>query len=143
LRVTVRSTEIPISVGSFSDEEREALQSGLRSKDAFTLRRCQILLASSRGEHAPRIAHSLGCGQQTVRDAIHKFNQRGLDALGARSSRPKRTREAFDQESAEALREMLHRSAREFGYDTSLGTLEMAAQAAFGEGRPISSISTQ
>jgi hypothetical protein len=45
--------EIPIYVGSFSD-------------DAFTLRRCQILLASSRGEHAPRIAHSLGCGQQFV-----------------------------------------------------------------------------
>jgi hypothetical protein len=74
------------------------------------------------------------CGQQTVRDAIHEFNQRGLDALGARSSRPKRTREAFDQESAEALREMLHRSAREFGYDTSLWTLEMAAEASFEEG---------
>lgn len=42
------------------------------------------------------------------------------DALGARSSRPKRTREAFDQEqsSAEALRQMLHRSGRQFGYDT-------------------------
>ena len=68
--------KIPISVGSFSDEEQEALQASLRSKDAFTLRRCQILLASSRGEHAPRIAQSLGCGQQTVRDAIHDFNER-------------------------------------------------------------------
>jgi hypothetical protein len=47
------------------------------------------------------------------------------DALGARSSRPKRTREAFDQQSsAEALRQMLHRSGREFGYDTrALGLL--------------------
>ncbi|HZB09566.1 MAG TPA: helix-turn-helix domain-containing protein [Rubrobacter sp.] len=52
-------------------------KASLRSKDAFTLRRSQILLASSRGEHAPRIAHSLGCGQQTVRDAIHEFNYRG------------------------------------------------------------------
>jgi transposase len=134
LRVTVRSMKTPISVRSFSEEEREALQTGLRSKDAFTLRRCQMLLASSRGEYAPRIAKSLGCGQQTVRDAIHDFNERGLDALVARSSRPKRTRDAFDEESAELLREMLHRSPREFGYDSSLWTLGMAAQAALEEG---------
>ncbi len=124
----------PIFVRSFSDEERKALQASLRSKDAFTLRRCQILLASSRGEHAPRIAKSLGCGQQTVRDAIHDFSERGLDALVARSSRPKRTRDAFEEESAEALKEMLHRSPREFGYDSSLWTLAMAAEAAFEEG---------
>ncbi len=124
----------PIFVRSFSEEEREALQAGLRSKDTFTMRRCQILLASSRGEYAPKIAESLGCGQQTVRDAIHDFNERGLDALVARSSRPKRTRDAFDEESAEALREMLHRSPREFGYHTSLWTLEMAAEVAFEEG---------
>jgi transposase len=124
----------PIFVRSFSEEEREALQAGLRSKDAFTLRRCQALLASSRGEYAPKIAESLGCGEQTVRDAIHDFNERGLDALVARSSRPRRTRDAFDEESAEALMGMLHRSPREFGYDSSLWTLEMAAQAAFEEG---------
>ncbi len=69
-----------------------------------------------------------------MRDAIHDFNERGLDALVARSSRPKRTRAAFDEESAEALKEMLHHSPRQFGYDTSLWTLEMAAQASFEEG---------
>ena len=47
---------------------------------------------------------------------------------------PERTRDTFDEESAEALRQMLHRSPREFGYDTSLWTLEMAAQAGFEEG---------
>jgi transposase len=124
----------PIFVRSFSKEEREALQAGLRSKDTFTLRRCQMLLASSRGEHAPKIAQSLGCGQQTVRDAIHDFNHRGLDALVAKSSRPRTTRDAFDEESAEVLREMLHRSPREFGYESSLWTLQMAAEASFEEG---------
>jgi hypothetical protein len=70
-----------------------------------------------------------------VRDAIHEFNERGVDALAAKSSRPRRTRDTFDEESAEALREMLNRSPREFGYDnTSLWTLEMAAQASFEEG---------
>jgi transposase len=124
----------PIFVRTLSKDERKRLEAGLRSKDAFTLRRSQMLLASSRGEHVPQIAENLGCGQQTVRDAIHDFNERGLDALVAKSSRPKRTQAAFDQQSAEAVRELLHRSPREFGYDTSLWTLEMAAQVSFEEG---------
>ena len=110
------------------------MKAGLRSKDAFTLRRSQMLLASSRGDEAPQIASNLGCGQQTVRDAIHDFNARGLDALVAKSSRPRRTRDAFDEQSAESLRELLHCSPREFGHDSSLWTLEMAAQVAFEEG---------
>src|SRR3982751_1560802 len=110
----------PIFVRKLSKEERKRLEGGLRSKDAFTLRRSQILLASARGEQAPQIARSLGCSAQTVRDAIHDFNERGLDALVAESSRPKRTQAAFDEKSAEALRGLLHRSPREFGRDNSL-----------------------
>jgi transposase len=124
----------PIFVRTLSKDERERLEAGLRSKDTFTLRRSQMLLASSRGDEAPQIARNLGCGQQTVRDAIHDFNERGLDALVAGSSRPKRTQAAFDEKSAEAVREMLHRSPREFGRDSSLWTLEMAAQVSFEEG---------
>jgi|SRR3982751_2348456 transposase len=124
----------PIFVRKLLIDERKRLEAGLRSKDAFTLRRSQMLLASSRGDEVPQIAENLGCGQQTVRDAIHDFNERGLKALIPRSSRPKRTRAAFDEESAEAVREMLHRSPREFGRDTSLWTLQMAAQVAFEEG---------
>jgi transposase len=122
----VRAMKPPIFVRSFSGKERERLEAGLRSKDTFTLRRSQMLLASSREDEVPQIAENLGCGQQTVRDAIHDLNQRGLAALEAGSSRPKRTRSAFDENSDEALREMLHRSPREFGYDTSLWTLAMA-----------------
>jgi transposase len=124
----------PIFVRSLSEEERETLQAGLRSKDAFTLRRSQMLLASSKGNEVPQIAENLGCGQQTVRDAIHDFDARGVDALTAKSSRPRRTRDAFDEESAEALRELLHRSPREFGRQTSLWTLSMASEVAFEEG---------
>ena len=124
----------PIFVRTLSNQERERLEAGLRSKDAFVLRRSQMLLASSRGEHVPQIARTLGCGQQTVRDAIHDFDERGLQALTPGSSRPKRTQAAFDEKSAEALREMLHRSPREFGRDSSLWTLEMAAEVSFEEG---------
>src|SRR3954447_16849483 len=100
----------PIFVRKLSKDERERLQAGLRSKDAFVLRRSQMLLASSRGEVAPQIAKNLGCGAQTVRDAIHDFNERALDALIAGSSRPTRTHAAFDEQGAKSLGEMLHHS---------------------------------
>ena len=124
----------PIFVRTLSEQEREALEEGLRSSEAFVLRRCQILLASARRERAPQIAKNLGCGQQTVRDAIHDFNERGLDALKASSSRPREVHAAFGEESGSALRELLHRSPREFGLQSSLWTLKDAAKVSFEEG---------
>ena len=126
----------PIFVRPLSDAEREALEAALRSSDAFVLRRCQILLASARGENAYRIARSLGCDPQTARTAVKRFNEGGLEeALRKRSSRPKNVRAAFPAERAERLRELLHRSPREFGKPTtSLWTLEMAAEVSLEEG---------
>src|SRR5215210_3962629 len=50
---------------------------------------CQILIASDRGENAYQIARSLGCNSQTVRNAIHAFNEKGLpQALWQGSKRP-------------------------------------------------------
>jgi hypothetical protein len=43
---------------------RDTLATGLRSPDAFTLRRCQIVLARARGEHASESARQLGCSEQ-------------------------------------------------------------------------------
>lgn len=125
----------PIFVRTLSEDEREALEAGLRSSDAFVLRRCQILLASDRGENAYQIARSLGCNPQTARNAIHRFNEGGLRrAFRKGSSRPNTIYRAFDAEGAERLREMLHRSPRDFGKPTSLWTLDWAAQVSFEEG---------
>jgi transposase len=125
----------PIFVRELSKEEREALEAGLRSSDAFVLRRCQILLASSKGERPPRIAENLGCASQTVRDAIHEFDGRGLGALSPGSSRPREVHATFDEDGVEALQELLHHSPREFGKrTTSLWTLEDAAEVSFEEG---------
>jgi hypothetical protein len=125
----------PIFVRPLSDAERQTLEEGLRSSDAFVLRRCQILLASSRGENAYRIARNLGCNPQTARNAIHIFNGRGLpEALRRGSKRPHTIHRAFDPERAEKLRELLHRSPREFGRQTSLWALDMAAEVSFEEG---------
>ena len=124
----------PIFVRTLSKEEREALESGLRSSDAFVLRRCQILLASARRERAPRIAENLGCGSQTVRNAINDFNERGLAALTPGSSRPKEVHAAFDEGEAESLRHMLHHRPSEFGKEGTFWTLAMAAEVSFEEG---------
>ena len=133
--VILHSMKRPIFVRPLSDAERNTLEEGLRSSDAFVLRRCQILLASSRGENAYRIARNLGCNPQTARNAIHIFNGRGLpEALRRGSKRPHTIHRAFDPERAEKLRELLHRSPREFGYQTSLWTLDMAAEVSFEEG---------
>lgn len=106
----------------------------MRSADAFVLRRCQIVLASARGETARRIGLALGCSDQAVRTAIRAFNQRGLAALRKRSSRPKTIRPAFDAAGAERLRELLHRSPRDFGQPTSVWTLPLAAAVSAAEG---------
>ena len=106
----------------------------MRSKDAFVLRRCQILLASARGERAPQIAENLGCGSQTARNAIHDFNERDPGALQACSSCPREVHAAFDAGGVESLREMLHHQPSEFGKEGTFWTLAMAAEVSFEEG---------
>lgn len=133
--VILQGMRQPIYVRPLSEAERETLEVGLRSSDAFTLRRCQILLASDRGENAYQIARSLGCNPQTVRNVIHKFNEEGLEAtLRKGSKRPHTVYRAFDEERAEILRGLLHQSPRELGKDTSLWTLDLAAEVSFEEG---------
>lgn len=117
-----------------TEDERKALATGLRSADAFTLRRSQIILASARGERAPAIARSLGCSDQTVRNAIRAFDAQGVAALTEGSSRPHTIHAAFAADTAERLRALLHRSPRDFGHPTSIWTLELAAEVAFAEG---------
>jgi transposase len=124
----------PLLVRRFSDEERRALEAGLRSTDAFVLRRCQLLLASARGDHTPQIARSLGCSAEAVRRVITAFNSTGLAVLRPGSKRPRRVRTAFDAERAEQLRALLHRSPRTFGKPTGLWTLELAAEVCAAEG---------
>jgi DNA-binding MarR family transcriptional regulator len=125
----------PIYVRPLSTTERHALQKGLQSSDAFVLRRCQILFASARGQHARGIAESIGCDDQTVRNAIQAFHARGLAAVRRRSSAPHRTPHAvFTPARREQLRALLHQSPRTFGKPTSVWTLDLAAAVAYAAG---------
>jgi transposase len=124
----------PIFVRDLGAVEREQVEAVLRTNEAFTLRRAQIVLASARGEWVPSIAEHLGCGEQPVRNAIHAFNVRGLEALSPGSSRPHTVHSVFDEAGVERLRALLHRSPRTFGKPTSVWTLELAAEVSFAEG---------
>jgi transposase len=133
----------PIFVRALTEDEYRQIQAGLRSSDAFVLRRCQILLASARGERAPVIAHQLGCDDQTVRNVIKGFNATGLAVLKAGSSRPHHLRTTFTEEGCQRLQDLLHRSPHDFGKDRGVWTLELAAQVSFEQGIIATKVSTE
>lgn len=124
----------PLFVRPLTAAEHDAVTAGLRSADAFTLRRCQIVRASARGEPQRQIGRAVGCSAQAVRDAIHAFDARGTAALTRQSSRPITTHPAFDAASAERLRELLHHSPRDLGKATSVWTLALAAEVSWETG---------
>ena len=131
----------PLFVRPLTDSERAALRAGLRSQDAFTLRRCQVLLASADGLRPARIAERFGCASQSARNAIRAFAAEGIGCLRAKSHRPLSVRPEIDEAGRERLRALLHRSPRDFGKPTGLWTLARAAEVAFAEGitpRPVS-----
>src|SRR5712691_1936591 len=133
--------QAPLFVRHLTEKEQAALEAGRRSPQGFTVRRSQMLLASAQGKSTTIIARLIGCSDQTVRNAIHDFHERGLAALQPKSSRPHTTHEVFDEEGRERLRALLHQSPRTIGLDTSIWTLELAAEVSFTRGiasRPIS-----
>jgi transposase len=127
----IEGMKTPLFIRPLTDDERRQIQAGFRSKDAFVLRRAQVLFASSRGERATAIAKQVGCHRQTVLNIIHGFNTAGLAVLEEGSSRPHQLRTTFPDETLEALRDLLHRSPRDFGLDTGIWTLSSAAQISF------------
>jgi DNA-binding CsgD family transcriptional regulator len=121
-------------VRALTATEQKQLQSGLRSADAFTLRRSQILLASAVGQTPAVIARNLGCTARSVRNAIHAFAAEGPRCLGAKSSRPRTARPVLDAAFDEPLRHLLHQSPRAFGQPRTTWTLAAVARACHERG---------
>lgn len=124
----------PLIVHELRPQEREALEAGLRSQDAFTLRRCQILLSSSEGQTPSVIAKNLRCARQTVRNVIHDFEQRGLACLEHGSNVPVSVEPVLTAEKREQLRAIVHQSPRNFGKPSSLWTLKLLAEVCHEQG---------
>jgi DNA-binding CsgD family transcriptional regulator len=91
----------PLYIRHVTDEERAALEAGLRRHEAFTVRRCQIVLASAEGRKPAQIATTLHCAPQTVRNVIHAFNARGLACVQHGSTVPLRIEPVLKAEKRE------------------------------------------
>ena len=124
----------PLFVRPLTPDETAALRRALRSPDAFTLRRAQLLSASGAGQRPAQIAAALGCASQTVRDAIRAFHAEGLTCLAAKPKAPKTVHAAWPRDRDEDLRALLHQSPRTFGRPTSLWTLAGVARVCFEQG---------
>ncbi len=123
----------PIYVRSLSSDEHRQVAEGLRSSDAFVLRRSQIIWNSDQGQTPPVIAELVGLSDQMVRNVIHGFNADGLRVLQRnphRAAQPK----AFTAEAAQRLRQLVHHSPRQYGKPTSQWTLVLLAKVSYEQG---------
>lgn len=125
----------PIVARALTDEERQALEKGLRSGSAFTVRRCQIVLMSSQERLTARIiAERLKCSDQCVREALHAFEAEGLSSLQRKSRARHDNQQAFDERGQAWLKAVIRQSPRLYGYKGSLWTLAWLAELAAREG---------
>jgi hypothetical protein len=121
-------------VRPLTGDERQALEQGRKSADAFTPRRSQVLLASAGGMGATAIGRVVGCTPQAVRDAIRAFQADGVRCLRPKSKARKTPSAVWDRRRDDDLRDLLHRRPREFGKPTSLWALALAAEVCHQKG---------
>src|SRR5512133_3551561 len=76
----------PVRARRLTDQEgRRLLQIVRRGKHgSVRVRRAMIVMASASGTTVPAIARLVAADEDTVRDVIHAFNERGLAALDPR-----------------------------------------------------------
>jgi Winged helix-turn helix len=112
----------PLSLHPVTDDERAALKAGLRSSDAFTVRRCQLVLASAERQQPSEIARTLRCAPPTVRHVLHAFDARGLACVQRGSTVPITVEPVLKAEQREQVRAILPQSPRTFGQPASVWT---------------------
>jgi transposase len=76
----------PVRARRLSDEEGRRLQQIVRrgKHGSIRVRRAMIVMASASGTLVPAIARLVAADEDTVRDVIHLFNEKGLAALDPR-----------------------------------------------------------
>lgn len=118
-----------------TEEERKELEAGLKSNTALTVRRCQMIISSA-DEHLKVnvIGQRVGRSGQTVRDVLNAFNHTGIACIYPQAVGRQDDQRAFDDVAREQLRSLIVCSPRDFGYDTSVWTLELLADASYVQG---------
>lgn len=125
----------PLYARALTDEERQALRQSLKSSNGFAVRRAQMILMSADERlKVDEIGRRVGCQGQAVRQAIHAFHREGLSCLEPKAKGNPTDRRALDDAAREQLRQLIRHSPRDLGYDSSLWTLDLLAQACFEQG---------
>lgn len=123
-------------------EEQEVLNKGLRSRNAFTVRRSQIILSSGvERKNTREIAEQYGISGQCVRDVIRAFEKEGIACLEEKSHGRHDNQSSFDEEGLSKLKELVRHSPRSYGHESSIWTLEMLAETCWKQNislRPVS-----
>jgi transposase len=118
-----------------SKEERQKLESGLKSSVGATVRRSQIILASAdERKTAQEISERIGQSDQQVRNVLHAFKEKGISCLNLQSRARHDDQRAYNDDARERLRELIRQSPRGHGYESSLWTLEMLAEVSHQKG---------
>lgn len=132
----------PVNARPLSEAERIQLRQALRATSGLTVRRAQMILKSAdEGLKAAEIGRQLGCSDQTVRKVIRAFHSDGLACLAPQKRGRRDDQRAFGEAAQADLRQLIRRSPREFGHDTSLWTLDLLAATSFEHGLVQSPIS--
>jgi transposase len=124
----------PLFVRPLPPEERRHLETGRRSRNAFTMRRALLVFASAAGQRPSAIAAYVGCASQTVRNVLRAFNAHGVCCVQAHPRRPKTVKPVFTEAQREQLRAILHQAPRQFGQPRSTWPLALAAEVCGAEG---------
>jgi hypothetical protein len=124
----------PLYIPPITDEERTALEAGLRSHDAFTVLGCQRLLASAERQKPARIAPTLRCAPHMVRNGLHAFEACGLACVRRGSNVPITVEPVLRAEKPGQLRAILHQSPRTFGQPARVWTLKRLAEVCHEQG---------
>ena len=76
----------PVRARRLTDQEGQRLQQIVRRgrHESVRVRRALIIMASASGTPVTAIAHLVAAHEDTVRDVIHAFNDKGLAALDPR-----------------------------------------------------------
>jgi transposase len=76
----------PVRARRLTDQEGQRLQQIVRrgKHESIRVRRALIIMASASGTPVPAIARLVAADEDTVRDVIHAFNQKGLASLDPR-----------------------------------------------------------
>ena len=127
--------QTPLCVRPLTADERATLETGLRSSSAFTVRRCQILLASDRGPgRRPRLRTT--CAAPIRQCATHCM--RSTSAVSRRCSRtrhaPHTCATIFTPGVCESPPGAVTPESPDIRHATSRWTLALAAEVSFAQG---------